>query len=299
MNKEYRLYAHLFIQLSVVVLLLLYVMLTAEAYPANWLWFTIAIVLGVIGYVRTLREAVVVSIFALLGYGLRVGYLLYWTPFTLHEAGWNDVVWLLALPLAAITGTLHPLHTDQELQAARQLAYERKRLAMEVAASQEVMPLDETSGIADRETFHKQLHISIRELLDSDRQETQSLVLMIVQLQYYWEEKESYGFDRTLRMLNMLAELINDTIPSTLTKGYIGGGAFAVLFPVSETFSAVYAEISLKVKYNDMLLRIPRSEGFSRSRLRFGIARFPEQTTDSEALLFRAKQELDRNLRPL
>lgn len=296
MRTTERFYAYLFIQMTTLALLVLYAALTRGAYPANAVCFAGAVLLGIVGYFRPFGEAVFASLLAVCLYG---GYTAYAMVSGAAGAavGWNDVVWLLTFPLFALVGGLREPVSEQALRASHQLAYEKKRMEKDLAAANETMPLDETLGFADRERFAKQLATAAGEVLTSPS--AAEHVLLIVETQYYWDYKEQFGFEQTQTLMQTTAELINASIPAPKAKGYLGGGAFAVFFPASDTVTPSYIEVELNVKYNAMTLSRPRREGWSRTRLRYGFALFPSHTTEPVALLSRAKQELERNLRDL
>ncbi|MDF2722299.1 MAG: hypothetical protein K0Q59_1974 [Paenibacillus sp.] len=94
---------HRVIQLCTALFLSLYTYLTLPVYSNNFIWCIASLLLLLFGTLRKPRESLFAAGLVLLGYG---GYelYLYYTAEPAITLGWNELIWLLVFPYAAIIG---------------------------------------------------------------------------------------------------------------------------------------------------------------------------------------------------
>lgn len=104
-KRTERFYPYLWIQAAAVVLLFLYVFMTYAGNVWNFVWFGLALFVGVMGYTRQLSAAIGVAVSVVLLYGGYVAYRVY----IAHEVvaiTWSDLTWLLIVPCFGLLGGL-------------------------------------------------------------------------------------------------------------------------------------------------------------------------------------------------
>lgn len=263
----------------------LYLYFTYETYPMNTFWFTVSLALALLSYFQNVSASMFAALLVLLAYG---GYFTYQWYFGLWGGpNWNDMLWVFLFPFASVAGALFNRRNEEAERVAKRLQMERKRLERESLSADETMELDEKLDIAARDAFFHRFGSLLSE-------SPQRGVLLLIEIQYYWDFKDDNGYEQTKQFLEAVAETIRQSIPDAHLCGYVGGGMFAAVFEQTDIASPKFAEIELSHRYNAMLLTRPRREGSSRARLRFGAAEYPEHGLDVPGLWERAKQELEQ-----
>src|SRR5690625_3368215 len=98
--------ANILLQILSFCLLSLFLYSTYELQPLNILWFTLALLLGVIGYYRQLLTAVFFALSFVFIYGAFINYQLFTADVFVGPA-WDQFIWLFVFPFMAIIGGIN------------------------------------------------------------------------------------------------------------------------------------------------------------------------------------------------
>jgi len=288
MNLTGRIYTHLFIQLLTVIFLSLYVYLTKGAYPVNYVWFILALLLGIFGYFRKTGEALWTSLLVVILYGCYTMYILN-SGKTFAQVSWNDLIWLPVFPYTALIGGLNNSYSSS--RAART---HTAGVGPDTADSVEQTRWEEDDilavipGYADHPKFMGKLEEEVFRTIRAKRK----LSLLLIEVHDFQEFKEEYGYEQAQLLIRRVAELIRDVIRDVDFKGYLGEGLFAVILTGSEQNNMSMAIEWMDDKFNSLLLSRPRREGSVKARLRYGSSECPQHGLNFQELFDKAKQDL-------
>ncbi|MCR8631814.1 GGDEF domain-containing protein [Paenibacillus radicis (ex Xue et al. 2023)] len=288
MNLSGRMYANIFVQLLAVIFLTLYVYFTRHLYPVNYVWFILALSLGVFGYLRIINEALIACLVVVLLYGCYTLYLLYMGK-THYQIGWNDIVWLIIFPFYALVGGISRNDVRSKSNAMRTTGANHAEGEFdEQHPFDGTIELDTMMGFADSTRFMGKLQEEVFRGLRAKR----PLTLMLIEVQYFQEFKNEYGHEQSQMLVHRIAELIRDVMRDVDCKGYLGDGLFGVILTGSEQMNISISIEWMDDKFNSLLLSRPRREGTVRARLRYGRSVCPQDGMNFQEIYDKAKLDL-------
>lgn len=284
MKRSERLYANGFIQLISVFFLVLFFIMTYAAKPDNLLWFVAALLLGLYGFIRKVRETLIVCLVFLLVYGATTLFRIYFgAGFAL---GWNELIWLFVFPFIALVGGLN--RPDESPPPTFAVDFSALYPPPPEDSEQADTPADESYGFVDADGFREQF---ARELTDARRAHRRS-TLMLIGLTEFEAFKQEYELADIRIFVQYVARLIHEVAQDAKIKAYIEEGLFAIVLTGEEHIAPGMVKALVNERYHAMLLSRSRREGLVRVKLAFGLAESPADGWDAPALLEKAKQHL-------
>jgi hypothetical protein len=198
-----RIYAHCLLQLLTVCFLALYLFFTYDQHSMNYVWSAVALLLGVFGYLRAIKEVLLASLVVVCLYGCVVVYRLYFAA-AASDVVWNDIIWMFVFPFIAIIGNIN----------GKEALTQQKKLIQKLSEYEvdHVAAIDETMGFIDHADFPGKLAASL--IVRSKR--NYELTLMLVQLRSFDEFLREVGFEQSQIFLHQLAQLIQYVLPACL-----------------------------------------------------------------------------------
>ncbi|NOU93823.1 diguanylate cyclase [Paenibacillus sp. LMG 31456] len=287
MNLSGRIYANTFVQLLAVIFLTLYVYFTRHLYPINYVWFILAVSLGVLGCIRIVNEALLACLIIVILYGCYTLYMLYMgNPH--YQIGWNDIIWLLVFPFYALVGGINRNDARAKTWGMRNMGISTDSELDEPYPTDGTIELDTMMGFADSTRFMGKLQEEVFRGLRAKR----TLTLMLIEVQYFQEFKNEYGHEQTQLLVHRVAELIRDVMRDVDCKGYLGDGLFAVILTGSDQMNVSISIEWMDDKFNSLLLSRPRREGSVKARLRYGRSECPQDGMNFQEIYDKAKLDL-------
>lgn len=251
----------------------LYLALTIEMYPLNFLWFGFAALLGLIGIMRGLAASLIAALFVLFGYGSWVLYRLYIEK-SIAEVTFNDLVWILAFPAGTLVSGLY----------GKQLAALAEQAAANGEKMQERVMKDEVTGLVNHRQFLSDLHEEISRCIRYKH----AMTLALIQVSHYKELWKTYGKTTGDEILKQVSVRMEEALRD-VEKAYLGDGLFAAILPETPRHNA-------EIVKNRLQEAIMRTEFTATGRgkklkikLKIGLAGCPEDGEDAAALYDIAK----------
>jgi GGDEF domain-containing protein len=284
MKSAERMYANILLQLLSVCFLSLYLMVTSQVYPTNYLWFIATILLGLFGYFRKTYPTLLATLFVIAVYGTYIIFQLY-VKNAFATIGWNDIIWLFTFPFIALIAGINKSDIQFKQKGRKQTAVNK---AFHDSALDEPFVIDEELGFKNHENFFQQFE---EEIFLGGRNK-RKLSLMLIEIYQFQDFYKEYGYEQTQLFLDKVAELVNEIMPEVEVKAYLNEGQFAVLLSGSERANSSIAELWLDDHFNSLLLTRPRSKGSVTARLRHSKVDCPAQGMTAYAIVEKAQQEL-------
>lgn len=283
MNGMYRV-----IKFYTVLFISLYTYITYPIYPNNFIWLVAALFLLMLGMLRKPYESLFVAGLLLLGYGGYQLYLYYGTDTT--RLGWNELIWLIMFPYAAIVGGIDK--------------YARKATHSGSLSLYKLLNVDENSPIKELSTIDAHLEYiggsafvyKLEEEVLVALRERRKIVLLLVEIDRFWEYKETFGYDQSQWLLNQVAELINRMPDRPEVKAHLGEGMLAVMLQKdiqNDIDQASAFQRNLSESFTELIMLRPRQENVVKVRLRFGTAECPADGIEARTLIDKAQSELE------
>lgn len=277
------------IQFYPMLFLSLYTYITFPLYPHNFLWFAAALFLFLLGMLRKPHETLLVAGVVLLGYGGYQLYLVYSADVAVR-LGWNELIWLAVFPYAGIMGGIdkyvrRPVHSER-LSLYRLFSEDEHSPVEEISTVD--AKLEYIGGSAFVYKLEEEVLVTLRE--------RRKIVLLLVEIDRFWEYKEMFGYDQSQWLLNQVAELINQLPDRPVIKAHLGGGTFAVVLPrgkEDDSDRAAAFQRNLSDSFTDLIMLRPRQENVIRVRLRYGAAECPADGIEARTLIDTAQSEIE------
>lgn len=281
MDRVIKFYPLLFISL--------YTYMTFPAYPNNFLWLAASFFLFIVGMLRKPHESLLVAGVLLLGFG---GYqlYLYYAADAMHRLGWNELIWLAVFPYAAIMGGVEK--------------YARKTKHAETLSLYQLLNADGHAAVEELSTVDAQLEYiggsafvyRLEEEVLVALRERRKIVLLLVEIDRFWEYKETFGYDQSQWLLNQVAELIARSPDRPDIKAHLGEGTFAMILRKDHQDDSDRAKAfqrSLNESFTELIMLRPRQENVVKVRLKYGAAECPADGIEARTLIDTAQGEIE------
>lgn len=284
MESFRRVYTVIAVQAITLFFLTLYYWHTRTEYSLNDLWFSVTLLLGIAGGVFRGRAALLASLAAVAGCGAYTGYRLYFSGL-FYEPVWNDLIWLIAFPYAALVGGL------------RASGGKRRRTVSEASVSAWVSEdntleyndiLERRFEIVSQADLLKRLddEISVKSHL--------ALSLLLIEVVALYDPDVQDDPEPTQRLLQKIGDCIFDGSHDSFYKAYLGKGRFAVLLAGPKQLGADEFRIALEEQVQSFLFSRARRSAAAKINLLFGAAEHPTEGADAAELLRSAKRQFGR-----
>lgn len=208
-------------------------------------------------------------------------------------AGTEESIRLVfCVPLIAARGVFGALYIDSD--ASRGEPKKKGREFLEMLGLQAAAALEHTllyqSAISDPLTrlyshrhFQQETEQEVRRAYRSEI----SVSLMLLDLDHFKEVNDTFGHEEGNRCLIGTADLLRKTLRETDVLARFGGDEFEVLLP--DTGPEAALEVAEKVRGEIARFKIPDGKRLSAS---IGVASYPENAADAQALFLRADEAL-------
>jgi diguanylate cyclase (GGDEF)-like protein len=139
---------------------------------------------------------------------------------------------------------------------------------------------DQLTGLYNRQYLFGEFE----NLILDNQKETKVFSILVIDLNDFKMINDTYGHVEGDRVLKEVASLLKKTLKPENTSARYGGDEFVVLLPDADTKAA---EELKKILYDEMLRNFKGEVSFS-----IGVATFPEDGTDEEALFNAADRKM-------
>ncbi len=259
---------------------------TYVTYPTSSLQLKLAIASALLfayGRLRKTAEALIVCVIAVIVYGGYIYYRAFWGA-SLISIGWNELVWLIALPTFTLLGAAFnrkSLGDSAELEAA---FFGTQSVNLEHPS--EICVVDENLGFATANTFLYKVEEKVLVTL----RERSTFRIMLVQIEHFREFKLLFGNEHARSVLSTVAEWIAET--ESEARAQVGESVLACILPPGDSKSSASVQENIKHRFYDFLLTRPRREATVKLNLRFGFAECPGDGIEAKSLMEKARTEL-------
>jgi GGDEF domain-containing protein len=252
------------------------------------MWFILAIGIGLFGFFRQLPMTLLGALIVAVLYSGSKVYQVFFSE-SISYITWNDVIWLFIFPFAAIIGNLNRAERLPRLRKQEQPEEEQELEPVQATSSISLQP---SSGLEFPARTSADILESLDEVVTEGLDERFTFNLIFIEIRYFAQFYQEYGREQAQQLLDSVASMINEVIPTAKLKAYMDKGLFAVAATSLDSFDRQTALLRLDNKFESMLLSRSRKDGFIRVRLNYGQADFPVHGLDAKILLGRAAQEL-------
>jgi diguanylate cyclase (GGDEF)-like protein len=281
-TPQHRIYVYLLAQLLCMVFVTLYLSFTIQMYPFNYIWFIVFIVISVIGFYLGPLGSLLMSMFAVFGYGSFLLYKLYIVQ-SIADITTNDLFWLIFFPVGA--SIIGRFGADFNNMVQTHKKYEEERDLF--------VSVDVLTGFSNYRSFIQDLEGESSRSVRYHR----SMTLVLIEIVYFKELKKEYGEELlTSQLLQQLSKKIEDVLRDVDKKAYIDDGLFAGILPETEISNAAIVVRRLEESIQHLHINTSKGSKEIKLKLKFGFAGCPEEGVEPMKLYEKAKQGLIYNV---
>ncbi|WP_165452803.1 diguanylate cyclase domain-containing protein [Paenibacillus thalictri] len=293
MNQLQKTYANVILQILSLFFLTMYFIFTQGAFPLNYIWFIVAVLLGIVGFSRKMDEAILASLLTGAVYGGLLIYSMYTSSLPV-EVTWNDLIWLGVFPYFGLIGGLHK-------RAAQSYTPIPKKSTLAIIPVRQEHPeddhnhnhhLDSKLGYSSEEGLITWMHKELPRLVRSGRE----LTLLSIAIDELDSFQQEYGEEQTVDFIRRIAEMIHYVVGEVEMKALLEDNMFAVVFIGKEQISPKMAQLELTEQFNTLLLTRPRKERNVKVKLLFGTVSSSEHGHNADAVIQQTKQQFKSQL---
>lgn len=294
MRRNERKLANFWIQFSMIFLLLIFLYMTYQTYPVNFIWGIATILITILGYTRQLPTVILVTSIIVFMYGLFILYQVFISG-TMTELSWNDVIWLFIFPLMAMVGGINREDFIPQLRGLSDVKKDDELTELEQYISTPRTKLDDTMQF--QSFTHEEFVSALQDCIMVSKNNQSSFTLLLIKINRFLHFEHRYGDEQTDYLLYRTASIINDVISEAMLKVYLEQGLFAIVMPGHQPITPSMIKLRLDNRFKSMMLnRILKNE-MSQIQLIYGMSDFPLHGMDASNLYQQAIQSLDSALK--
>lgn len=278
-NTGYK-YAGLILKVLGVLFLTAYLIWTRPVYPANTMWYTLALLLFAIGNFGKLNVTLISAFTGILAYGGFEMYLLYVTR-QVHSVGWNDLIWLAIFPFIALLGLVRLSSAAPGHDAAANLTLYQQMQEEELEP--ELSPEHAPEFLQTTAFLYK-----LEEEVLSALRERRKFTLLLVEIERFQEYKHVIGLDPAKSLLQSTVEMFRDCAE---VKAYLGAGLLAAILNDQAMLPDEVMQ-QMDEQFYQMILTRPRRESNLKLKLKYGLAECPQDGIEARSLMEAAQQQI-------
>jgi len=162
------------------------------------------------------------------------------------------------------------------------------RLRESLAEQSELAARDSLTGLYNRRTFDYRLADEIRRA----RRYNRPLVLIMIDIDHFKNYNDQHGHVHGDRVLQDLAKVLVNSVRATDFVARYGGEEFAIILPETNKTSSMSAAEKIRAAVAAHPFPLGNSQPGGMLTLSLGIANYPEDMPDGDALVERADQAL-------